>query len=130
MSNSHPVFMKIAFLLCVISIFVVAFVESADIGNQAIPLDVTIGGKTVPAGTYAIRLQNGEPPAVEFLKDNEVVASETPIVLPAGGEDEVTITVVKSKKHDYVRIRIRNDSTWYIVYLPATQHAALGTQHS
>jgi hypothetical protein len=118
--------MKAALLLCVVSFSFCAFLESADIGNFPIPVDITVNGKQVPAAKYAIRIESN---AIELVKGDEVIANEPAIILPAAGPDETTITVMKSKKQDYVRIRVRFDKTWYIVYLPATQHPVVSTQH-
>ena len=119
--------MKTAFLLCVAFLLFAGFLESADVGNYAIPLEVMVNGKTIPAATYTIRVESN---SIQLVKENEILATEPAIVLPAAGSDETTISVVKTKKQDYVRIRTRFDRTWYIVYLPATQHATVSTQHS
>ena len=119
--------MKIRFLPCFLFCLLVSFAEAADIGNYTIPLDVTIHGKVVPAAAYTIRVESD---SVQIVKGGEVIASETAILLPSAGDNETTITVVETKKQSYVRIRIRHDSSWYIVYLPVTKQTALSTQNS
>jgi len=116
--------------MCVLSlVFAVPGESSAIIGTCALPEDVLVNGKTVLAGTYAIQIQY-DSGFLQLLKGDEVLASERAIVLPARGEDEITTTIVKTAKREYVRIRVRNDNTWFIVYLPSLQHSAISTQRS
>jgi hypothetical protein len=123
--------MKSLFLIYVLSLWLAPFVEGADtIGNCTIPEEVLVDGKTFPASTYAVVIEDQATGVLQLLKGNEIMASEPAIVLPAQGPDEITAIVVKTAKHEYVRIRVRHDDSWYVVYLPVVRRPEPGAEHS
>jgi|GEM_PF-4879083 len=108
-------------------------VESASESDSLkILADVFVNGKVIVAGTYGVQIdEDSDVPCVELLKSGNVITKEPAIVLPARGTGTTSLTNVKAGKREYVRIRVRRDDKWYIVYLPLSVHpqdTALSTQ--
>jgi hypothetical protein len=116
------------------------------LGSVRLPKGVSADGKSLPAGTYQVRLtaQEASPPAVgiteplerwvEFVQAGSVKAREVVSIVPqselkmvvkdpppaAGGSKVQTL-----KGNDYVRVWFNKGGNHYLIYLPNAGAAGL-----
>ena len=106
------------------------------LGTVTLGTRVLADGKTLPAGTYQVRLTGEEAkPAlgtiperyVEFVRSGAVVGRELAILIPASEIDQVAqgprpatggSRVEMLKGNDYVRIWINRDGINYLIHMP------------
>ena len=110
------------------------------LGSVRLPKAVKADGKTLPAGTYQVRLtaQQATPDAkgqtapaerwVEFVKGGKVVGREVVTIVP---QAEIALVQKDSppakngskvetlKGGDYVRVWINRGGNYYLIHLPA-----------
>jgi hypothetical protein len=109
------------------------------LGSVHIPKPVKVDGKTLPAGTYQVRLtaQPATPPAVgqtpaaeryvELVQRGQVKARDVVTIVPQSEIDKVQkdapprpngVKVETLKGGDYVRVWINKGGNHYLLHLP------------
>ncbi len=111
--------------------------STASLGTARITQAVMADGKTLPAGTYQVRLTTVTPPKVigqtveetrwiEFMKGGTVAGREVATVVSQAVIDEIkdrpapagAVAVQTLKGGDYLRVWMKHSGTHYLIHLP------------
>ena len=111
--------------------------STANLGTARIPSAVTADGKTLPAGTYQVRLTTVTPPKVigqtveetrwiEFMQGSTVAGREVATVVSNAVIEEIkdrpapggAVAVQTLKGGDYLRVWLKHSGTNYLIHLP------------
>lgn len=111
--------------------------STASLGTVRIPEAVTADGKTLPAGTYQVRLTTTSPAKVvgqtveetrwvEFMQGGSVSGREVATVVTESEMQKIedqprraaAVRVETLKGGDYLRVWIRHSGTHYLIHLP------------
>lgn len=111
--------------------------STGTLGVARIPSAVTADGKTLPAGTYQVRLTTTSPPKVvgqtveetrwiEFMQGGTVAGREVATVVSPAVIEEIkdrpapagAVAVQTLKGGDYLRVWLKHSGTHYLIHLP------------
>jgi len=111
--------------------------STATLGTARITTAVKADGKTLPAGTYQVRLTTVTPPKVvgqtveetrwiEFMQGGTVAGREVATVVSQAVIDEIkdrpapagAVAVQTLKGGDYLRVWMKHSGTNYLIHLP------------
>ena len=111
--------------------------STESLGTARIPTAVMADGKTLPAGTYQVRLTTVTPPKVvgqtveetrwiEFMKGGTVAGREVATVVSEAVISEIkdrpapagAVAVQTLKGGDYLRVWMKHSGTHYLIHLP------------
>lgn len=111
--------------------------STATLGTARISQAVMADGKTLPAGTYQVRLTTVTPPKVvgqtveetrwiEFMRGGTVAGREVATVVSEAVINEIkdrpapagAVAVQTLKGGDYLRVWMKHSGTHYLIHLP------------
>jgi hypothetical protein len=111
--------------------------STATLGTVRIPQAVMADGKTLPAGTYQVRLTTVTPPKVvgqtveetrwiEFMRGGTMAGREVATVVTPAVIEEIkdraapagAVAVQTLKGGDYLRVWIKHGGAHYLIHLP------------
>ena len=102
--------------------FLCGDLRAADAGKIKIPVNGTLGGRSVPAGMYTVEIdETADKPYLRLIQNEKMVATDVAIALPARGSGKTSVAVTKIGRKEFVRIRARLGTTWYFAYLETSR---------
>jgi hypothetical protein len=109
----------LSFLLLLVACSISSAIE---VGKIKIPADATFGGRAVQAGLYTLEIDDtADKPYLRLLRNEQMIAAEVAIVLPARGPGKTSVSITKVGKKELIRIRARHGDHWYFAYLETTR---------
>ena len=72
----------------------------------------------MPAGIYRVEIdKSAEQPYLRLIKNQNIVAVDLAIVLPARGKGTTSAQITKVAGKEFIRIRVRSGDKWYLAYM-------------